>query len=127
MRRKLDSHFLHFKGLKFDGDDECPPEGVMFKIDGYAEKAVNDQLYHRTSEASKKLMETMFMADKVLRITGGNHLNSDGCQHRHPREHWPLEHGSTEADLKDFLEKEVIPATIKTGVMRMNSSFVLEL
>ena len=96
-------HILHLKGLKFDGNDECPPEGVMFKTDGCAEKAVNDQLCHRTSEASNKFVETMFMADKVLRITGGNHLNSDGCQHRCP--HWPLEHGNTEADLKIFWRK----------------------
>ena len=118
------THILHLKSLKVEEDDACPLEGVMFKIDGYAEKAINDQLYHRTSEESKKFLESMCMADKVLKITGGNILNSDGYQHRCP--YWPLDTGNTESDLKDFLEKEVIPATLETGKMRKDSSFVLK-
>ena len=117
-------HILHLKSLKVEEDDACPLEGVMFKIDGYAEKAINDQLYHRTSEESKKFLESMCMADKVLKITGGNNLNSDGYQHRCP--YWPLDTGNTESDLKDFLEKEVIPAILETGKMRKDSSFVLK-
>ena len=106
-------HIVHMKGLKVEDDDSSLLEGVFFKIDGYAEKAVNDQLYKRTTDTSKAFMEAMNPADKVLRIKGGNNDNSEGFQYRCP--YWPLEHGNTEADLEAFLHKEVIPAIMETG------------
>ena len=117
-------HIVHLKGSKVENDDTSLLEGVFFKIDGYAEKAVNDQLFKRTTNTSKAFLEAMSPADKVLRVTGGNKNNSDGFQYRCP--YWPLEHGNTEADLEDFLQKEVIPAIMETGMMHENSSFVFK-
>ena len=118
-------HIVHMKGSKVGDDDSSLLEGVFFKMDGCAEKAVNDQLCKRTTDTSKAFVEAMNPADKVkLRITGGNKNNSEGFQCRCP--YWPLEHGNTEADLEDYLQKEVVPAIMETRMMRKNSSFVFK-
>ena len=115
---------MHFKGSLVEEDGTKLSEGVMFKIDGYAEKAVNDQLYHRTTDTSKAFLEAMNPADKVLKVTGGNTMNSVGYRCRCP--YWPLDFGNSEAELKDYLEKEVVPAIMETKMMRRDSSFAVK-
>ena len=114
-------HILHFKGLSFVNDDSPGMEGVMYKIDGHAEKAMSDQLCHRSTEESKEFLGKLCPADKILKITGGNKLNSDGYQYKCM--YFALESGNSEHDLVDFLEKEVIPAIMNTGMMRRDSCF----
>ena len=117
-------HIVHFKGSLVEEDGTKLSEGVMFKIDGYAEKAVNDQLYHRTTDTSKAFLEAMNPADKVLKVTGGNTMNSVGYRYRCP--YWPLDFGNSEVELKDYLEKEVVPAIMETKMMRRDSSFAVK-